>query len=152
MNYSRARTILISLAVAIFASACSQPPPGEEGIHRALDEMVEGLESRNLSAVMGRVDEDFQLSRSGEEYGYQATRTLLMHSLRRYQNVAITLTNVQVSIDQGNAEMADVRFNALVTAGRSWMPEDGNLYRVTSRWRFDDKWRVQSLESKRALE
>jgi hypothetical protein len=136
----------------LLASGCSNPPPGEEALLQALDETVDALEARDLDAVMERVDGDFRLSRSEGELGYQATRTLLMHSLRRYQKIAITLTNVQVEIDPVKLDEADVRFNALLTAGRGWLPDDGNLYRVTSRWVYDGKWRVQALESKRALE
>lgn len=121
-------------------------------MRQALDETAAALEARELSRVMGRLDEDFTLSRSEGDLGYHATRTLLMHSLRRYQNISITLTNIDITIDPVKLDEADVSFNALLTAGQGWMPDDGNLYRVTSRWVYDDRWRVRSMESRRALE
>ena len=154
MNYSHKPGTAAGLA-AIFlllTAGCSKPPPGEEALRAALDETVAALESRDLATAMSNVSEDFEIDRSEGTLGYQATRTLLMHSLRRYRNVSITLTNVQVDIDPVKLDEADVSFNALLTAGRGWMPEDGNLYRVTSRWVHDDSWRIVRMESRRALE
>ena len=154
MNYSqKSRLPAALLAFLMMAGAgCSDPPPGEEALRLALDESVTALEERDLSTVMGRVHEDFELDRSEGNLGYQATRTLLMHSLRRYQKISITLTNIEVRIDPVKLDEADVTFNALLTAGRGWLPEDGNLYRINSRWIYDDRWRLTQLKSRRALE
>lgn len=153
MNHVAKALSAAALAITMLAlSACSSPPPGEEALRLALDETVAALEARELATVMGRIDDDFTLSRSEGDLGYHAARTLLTHSLRRYQNISITLTNINIIIDPVKLDEADVSFNALLTAGQSWMPDDGNLYRVTSRWVYDDRWRVRSMESRRALE
>ena len=154
MNYSQKQTGSAVLAgiFLLLCTGCSDPPPDEAALRAALDEAVAALEARDLATVMARVDDDFELDRKEGNLGYQATRTLLMHSLRRYQDISITLTNIQVRIDPVSLDEADVTFNALLTAGRGWLPEDGNLYRVSSRWIHDDRWRVQHLESRRVLE
>lgn len=141
--------------LALLLAGCSDPPPAEQAIEASLARMAAAIESQNTVALMMEVHDDFSYQRAdGEPMNRTMAKTLAAHTLRSYRSVSVTLTNIQVEPDAIREDMANVRFNALVMAGggRSFLPEDGNLYRIDSVWLFDDDWKVQQMTVRRALE
>lgn len=152
----RRQTPLSLFAVlALLLTGCGSPPPAEQAIEAALARIETAIESQNPVALMMEVHSDFSYQRGDSEpLNRTMAKTLATHTLRSYRSVSVTLTNIQVEPDSIREDMANVRFNALVTAGggRSFLPEDGNLYRIDSVWLFDDDWKVQQMTVRRALE
>lgn len=146
---------LISGAVLLLISVgCSEPPPAESDIRAALDDVEAAVEANEPQGVLDRLHDDFSFNRSGREMSRWETSRLLKMTLKRHQNVGLVLTNVRVEPDAVRADLARVKFNAVVTSSsRSrLLPEDGSLYRVDSEWRLDGDWKLHRLESRRALE
>ena len=139
----------------LLLAGCGAPPPAEQAIEASLERIETAIESQNAVALMMEVHDDFSYQRGdGEPLNRMMAKKLAGHTLRSYRDLSVTLTNIRVEPDAIREDMANVKFNALITAGggRSFLPEDGNLYRVDSVWLFDDDWKVQQMTVRRALE
>ncbi|MGB1220740.1 MAG: hypothetical protein ACPG43_04330 [Alcanivoracaceae bacterium] len=135
-------------------AACSSPDPAEQGVAEALERISDAVEAKDSKAVMGEIDEDFTLRRTGREdlNHFLAGRTL-RHLLDRYRDITVVTSGLDVTQDPLRDDLAHVRFNVLVTGGQGrLLPERGELYRIDSQWRHDGQWRLLQATARRALE
>lgn len=150
----KAYTLLMRLClVTLLMTGCASPEPEEAALVARFEQLIADVEAGDVSSAGEHLHDGFMLDRSGSSHNEQQARLMLAHTLRRFRNIQIVTANVITRIDPVKLTEATIDFNAVVTAGNNWVPEDGNLYRVQSQWRFDDgEWLLFSASSKRALE
>lgn len=142
---------LCLIVLQLMITSCSTPP-AEEGINRAIDEMVEALESRHSGPVMDRLHENFRGEGVRGLMDRKQAQKLLLLIFYRHQSISVTVTGTEILPDTVNQNRASATFNVLVTGGSGGLiPDTGQIYRVKSEWQYDDDWQLLSVKSKRAL-
>lgn len=146
---------IATLALLFVFTGCSNPPPAEDDIEKALESMEKAVENNNPEPVLDRLHGDFQLDRSGRSLSRSEAERLLRLTLKRHQNVAVVLTRVKVESEGSRKDRARAWFSAVVTSSsRSrFLPEDGELYRIESEWALEDgQWKLLDVASRRTLD
>ena len=128
------------LLVAI-ATACSEPPGIEQQVTAEIHAMEAEIEAGERLAFMSHVSEDFR--GQGGAMGRDQLRAYIVLQSNRYKNLEARL--FPISVKEISATEAAAEFKALLTGGPGWIPEDGQLYQISTHWRLeDDDWRLVS--------
>lgn len=146
---------ITTLALLLLLTGCSDPPPAEDDIEKALDSMEKAVENNKPEPVLDRLHGDFKLNRSGHSLSRSEAERLLRLTLRRHQNVSVVLTRVKVESEPSRKDRARAWFSAVVTSSsRSrFLPEDGELYRIESEWALEGgQWKLLNVASRRTLD
>ena len=127
------------LAAGLFA--CSKPLTVEQRVIAAIREMEAKVEDGERRPFMEHITEDF--TAQGGAMTREQVRTLFIYQLNRNKRLNAQLFPINVS-DTGNG-LAMARFRALVTGGRNWLPERGQVFDFETHWRLvDDEWLLYS--------
>jgi ketosteroid isomerase-like protein len=128
---------LVLLALTALVGACSQSDP-EAQLRETIAAMQQAVESRDASALMSPVGDDFIGTGAIDRGGIG--RLARLHFLR---NAAISAVvgPLEVTMEDDHAR---VGFTVLLTGGSGgWLPERGQLYSVQTGWRRQDgDWRL----------
>ena len=150
----RATAYTLIALLTLWLSGCGQPEPTEDAITRAIKEMAEALEQREVSPIVDRLHDELVIreGRHGELGKEQAGR-MLTATFFRHRNISVVLTNIQVTADSIREDRASATFNTLVTGGSGGrLPDRAQLYRISSDWQYDGDWKLVAMEAKRALD
>lgn len=130
------------LALGLLAG-CSPELTLEQQIIATLRNMEAHIEEGERRDFMAYVTADFR--GQGGELNHDQLNALLLYQLRRYQRVHAQL--LPVTVREAGLDEAEASFRVLLTGGKGLLPENGQLYQVTSLWRFTaGQWRLQSAE------
>jgi hypothetical protein len=129
----RSRALALA-ALALLLSACGQPPTVEQQVIAVIRQMEQEIESGERRAFMAHVADDFS-AQSGRMNRDQV-RALVVFQLRRYERLQGQLFPIRVR--ETGPDSADADFRALVTGGPGWIPERGQVYDFSTRWRKED--------------
>ena len=131
------------MLVLLGLGGCASELSLEQQIVATLESMEAQVEAGERRAFMGSVATDFR--GQGGELNHDQLNGLLLYQLRRYQRVHAQL--LAVSVQPAGLDEASASFQVLLTGGDGLLPENGQLYQVSSLWRFhDDKWLLQSAQ------
>lgn len=149
-------TLSVCMLLSLLGLAgCSRPAP-DDAIAAAIHEMADALGNRQASVIRNRLAEDFELLQyeGRTRMNRDETRRTLAGLLLRYPDIRVVITQVSVVPDGVREDLAEARFNALVTGGQGGLlPEQGQLFRVHSDWQYlDGDWRVIRASAARPLE
>lgn len=135
------RLIPLLILLQLSLAACSEETTLEQQIIATLQIMEAHIEKGERRAFMNLVATDFR--GQGGEFNHDQLNAMLLYQLRRYQNVHAQL--LPVSVQAAGVDEAQASFQVLLTGGSGLLPESGQLYEVTTLWRFEDgQWLLQS--------
>lgn len=135
------RLCAVSLLFWVGLAGCGRPPP-EQALRERIDLLQRDINARRADAIADVLAEDF-VGNDGMDRR-QARRTAAALFLR-YRKVGARFGPLRVEM-RGDGR-ATVRFTAVLTGGEGILPDEGQLYEVTSGWRLDDgDWRLVSAE------
>ena len=118
--------------ILLFASGCDAPLTVEQRIIAEIRDMEASIEARERGRFMAHVAEDF-LGQGGA-MNRQQLRAYMVLQLRRFDDIEARLMPITVTEISDQEARAD--FRALLTGGAGWLPESGQLYRITTHWRL----------------
>jgi hypothetical protein len=130
-----------SLLLSGLLAACSSETSLEQQIVATLNDMEAHIEAGERGDIMDYVADDFR--GQGGELNHDQLNGLLLYQLRRYQRVHAQL--LPVSVQPAGLDEAEASFQILLTGGAGLLPVSGQLYQVSSLWRYQDgQWLLQS--------
>jgi hypothetical protein len=130
--------LLPVFALALLAG-CGDELTVEQQVIATIREMEAHIEAGERRPFLAYVSEEFR--GQGGSLDRDQLRALLIMQLNRYQRLQGQLFPVHV-VETGEGE-ATADFRALVTGGRDWIPENGQLFEFETRWRrVDGEWRL----------
>ncbi|NKI34542.1 nuclear transport factor 2 family protein [Wenzhouxiangella sp. XN79A] len=134
--------------LALLVAGCGAPPPAEQRILATLDEMEDALEAGEVGEFMAPIAEDFIA-----DNGALDRRALgLLVRRERMARSRIAVTRYDPVVELHDQRRATATFGALATGGSGLLPDEGQLWRVETRWRLDDgDWRMIGAGWRRAL-
>jgi len=134
---------LLLLSLSLLLAACSREPALEPLLER-VEALQHAIENRQTDTAIDMLSDDFVTGKGQNRK--DAQRLLLFHTMR-HQSITILRTQTDAEFDAGYRDRAIVRFNAIVTGGKGWLPEQGRSYRVESRWQFSGgDWYLAELD------
>ncbi|HKJ16947.1 MAG TPA: hypothetical protein VJ984_06355 [Xanthomonadales bacterium] len=129
------------LLLSAMLVSCSQPLTTEQIIISRIRSMEAQIEEGERRRFMTNIAEDFR-SQNGQMNRDQL-RTFVVLQLTRYENLNAQL--FPINVQQVNDQEAMASFNALLTGGPGWFPEDGQLYRFETFWKLEEEeWLLAS--------
>jgi len=135
--------LLWLLGVLAGLPACGGKLTVEQQVIAAIRDMEASIEAGERRAFMAYVSDDFR--GQGGSLNREQLRALLIMQLNRYQRLQGQLFPIQV-VETG-AGAASARFQALVTGGPGWIPENGQVFEFETHWRLvDGDWLVHSAD------
>jgi len=136
----------MALAIVGCAFACTRTPP-EQALRETIAQLQRDIGARDADAVTSVLADDFV---GNEGMDRRAARQLAAGTFLRYREVGAKLGPLQVEM-RGDRH-ATVRFTAAISGGAGLMPQDAQVYQVTTGWRLvDGDWRLTSAEWTSAL-
>lgn len=130
--------LVFILLLAVLAS-CGKPPTTEQLVIAEIRNMEAEFESGERLNFLSHVTDDFR--GQGGAMNREQLRALVVLQFKRYENLGAQLFPINVQEISAGEARAD--FNALLTGGAGWLPEDGQLYRFQTHWRLEDgDWRL----------
>ena len=136
----------MALAIVGCAFACARTPP-EQALRETVAQLQRDIGARDADAVTSVLADDFV---GNEGMDRQGARQLAAGTFRRYHEVGAKLGPLQVEM-RGDRH-ATVRFTAAISGGAGLMPQDAQVYQVTTGWRLvDGDWMLTSAEWTPAL-
>jgi hypothetical protein len=122
-------------------SACSKPLTVEQRVIAAIREIEAKVEAGERRPFMEHIAEDF--TAQGGAMTRDQVRALFMYQLNRNKRLHVQLFPINVTETGDGTAIAG--FRALVTGGRNWLPERGQVFDFETRWRLvDDEWLLYS--------
>lgn len=135
-----------TLLIAAGLLACSRPDPEQE-LRDRIEMLQRHIDSRDAAAVGSVLAVDFVGNAGMDRKGAQR---LAAGTFLRYRDVGMRIGPLQV--EMRGERHATVAFSAAAAGGAGLLPEDAQLYAVTTGWRLDDgDWVMTSAQWKPAL-
>ena len=130
---------LFLIAACLALAACGEPPTIEQRVVAEIRNMEAEFEAGERLNFLSHVTEDFR--GQGGAMSREQLRALVVLQFQRYENIEARL--FPISVEEISASEARAEFNALLTGGAGWLPEDGQLYHFRTHWRLEDgDWRL----------
>jgi ketosteroid isomerase-like protein len=146
MGKTSAWRLFVALAIVGCAFACARPPP-EQALRETIAQLQRDIGARDADAVTSVLADDFV---GNEGMDRRGARRLAAGTFLRYREVGAKLGPLQVEM-RGDRH-ATVRFTAAISGGAGLMPQDAQVYQVTTGWRLTDgDWMLTSAEWTPAL-
>jgi hypothetical protein len=130
----RQSLLMCLLACGLLLGACAEEQTIEQQIIAVIGEMEENGEAGNRGAFMDRVHPSF----SGQEGGMTREDFQRYMYLQWNQNSRLHAQLFPISVTEDWNQQASARFKVLVTGGRGFLPERGQVFEVFTIWQWED--------------
>lgn len=127
---SRRVRLAFGLLAALCLGACGSSGTVEEQIKGNIAAMEAAGEAGERSAFMEHVAEGFEAQSGGMTR--DDFRRFLFLQFNQQRRIRAQLFPITVEAQGPN--LAEARFNVLVTGGAGWIPDDGQLFGVRTEW------------------
>jgi ketosteroid isomerase-like protein len=128
--------IPLLLLILLSLVACHRTPD-EAQIRHAIDDMAQAVKRHDSGPVLDRLAPGFH---GPEDMDVRQVRALLLAQYFRNPKIHVIVTGLRIHVV---GDEADVVFHAAVAGGTGLLPQRGQYYAVTTRWRkIDGDWRV----------
>lgn len=140
------RLLAALLATALLA-ACHEPVGSEALIRANIITMEEALRERSNSAFMDNLAANFSGGPVDEEsLDREAAQKLLAVYFLRYRNIEILVSQVDVTVDLYEPNLAISSARVALAGGERLLPDSAGLYAVQGQWQnFDGQWKLTRL-------
>jgi hypothetical protein len=126
--------IVLAACLAVWLCGCAEERTIEQQIIAVITEMEENGEAGRRAAFMERIHDDFA-GQKGQMLREDFQRFMVLQ-WNRNQRLEARLFPIRVT-DDGN-QQASARFKVLVTGGRGYIPERGQVFEVFTIWQMHD--------------
>ena len=128
------RRLVTLLLLCLGLASCGGQLTVEQQLIATIREMEARIEAGERRQFMEYLADDF----SGQDgsLNREQVRALLIMQLNRYQRLQAQLLPIEV-IETGDGA-ASAHFEALVTGGAQWIPENGQVFSFETHWRRED--------------
>jgi hypothetical protein len=138
--------LVVAASLAVSVIACSRSDPERE-LRSTIASMAQAIESRNPSAFLETVSEDF--IRESGAFGKQDVRRVLAGVYVRNEKVTVSATVTDVRIE---GERAHAKVRVIATGGAGLLPDRGQTWNFDSAWRRErGRWSVFNAEWREGL-
>ena len=132
--------------LALVLGACARTPP-EQALRQRMDALQQAIEARDAAAIDKLLRHDF-IGNDGMDK--RQARRMAAALFIRYRNVGVNIGPLQVRL-HGESQ-ATVEFTAAATGGDGALPDNGQIWNVTTGWRLaGGDWMLLSAEWKPKL-
>ena len=97
-----------------------------------VDKMVSAVENHKIGDVKTILANDFLTVKSLNKIQFLL---FVNHQFKRNKNISISVLDKDVKLNEKNA---DVTFKVLLLGSNDWLPERGQIYNVSSRWKKEN--------------
>lgn len=126
-------------------AACHRTPP-EQALRDTIAKMQAAGEARDVDALFEPIAEDFAGSEGMDRKAFRRYLTLMSMQNKR---VGVGLGPIEVKLF---GDRATATFNATITGGQGFLPEQAQVYAIETGWRRDgDEWKLISATWKPQL-
>jgi len=133
--------LLVAVLLMAAFSACSPPLTVSQQVIAAIREMETRIENGERRQFIKHVSEDF--SGQNGQLNRQQLMGLVIYQLNRHQRLHAQL--FPISVNETGEQTASAKFRALITGGRGWIPDQGQVYDFETLWRYQDgEWKLTS--------
>lgn len=122
------------LLAALLLASCSEEQTLEQQIISVIREMEENGEAGRRGAFMDRVHESF----SGQAGRLARDEFQRFMVLQWNQNQKLHAQLFPITVTEDWDQQASARFKVLVTGGRGFIPDRGQVFEVFTIWQFED--------------
>ena len=131
--------LLVAVLLMAAFSACSPPLTVSQQVIAAIREMETRIEDGERRQFIKHVSEDF--SGQNGQLNRQQLMGLVIYQLNRHQRLHAQL--FPISVNETGEQTASANFRALITGGRGWIPDQGQVYDFETLWRYQDgEWKL----------
>ena len=128
---------LLGTVFCALIASCNQPLTTEQKIISRIRMMEAHIENGERRQFMSNVAEDFR--GQGGRLTRDELRAYVVLQFNRYKNFNAQLFPIMVREITENEATAG--FQALITGGPGWIPDQGQLYQFNTHWQLDgDEW------------
>ena len=136
-------TLLLSCLVA-----CSPQMSVEQQVISAIRDMEAAVEAGERRTFMQHVAGDF--TGQGEIRTRDQVNALVLYQLHRHEQVHAQL--LPIFVTPSGQDEAEARFHVLLTGGKGWLPEQGQMYEFNTRWKLrEGDWMLTAARWKAAV-
>ena len=136
------RPFLCFLLLLFGLSAC-RPSAPEDALQQAAQSLQQALESKDSSAVMALLHEDFRAQQNLDRQW--AKQTMLMLFLR-YKQVKILVMQQQSQLDSSYHDRAQTQATVALVGAESLIPDSARHYQITLHWQqHQGQWQLAQL-------
>lgn len=122
--------VLLASCCLLLIAACAKPLSVEQQIIKTIEQMEAHFEAGESRAFVNFLTDDFKAPGAG--MNRDQVRAFLILQLKRYRELDARILSIQVT--EREPGRATAKFNALVTGGPGWIPENGQLYTFETFW------------------
>lgn len=131
--------ILIVLSAGLFA--CSKPP-AEAALRSDIERIAQAVQAKRSQDILPFIDDQMT---TAQGLGKQDLQRMLFVYFRRYKNVSVTISrlDVDMSADERRARVLAI---VLLSGAKNLVPQSGNIYRIESDWYLNDgHWLIDDV-------
>jgi len=133
----------VLLVLLFLLTGCDQALTVPQQVIAVIRDMQSRVEAGERRPFMQHVAADF--SGQGGQMNRDQLNALVLYNLRRYDRLQAQLMPIQV-VETG-PDRAQASFRALLTGGPGWLPENGQVFNIETRWvRQDTEWLLLSAD------
>lgn len=112
----------------------------ENALKQRIIDLVQVIEAHDDNEIADFLTSDFM---AGNNSNKETFNLFIRYHLQRNKNISIVRANEKINI---NGVIADVTADVYLTGASGWLPQQGQKYRVESRWKKEkDTWLIQRL-------
>ncbi|HEX5055671.1 MAG TPA: hypothetical protein VFX02_04150 [Gammaproteobacteria bacterium] len=131
------------LCVLLLLASCGTSDP-EAAIRANIAYMQEAVEAREAGAAVGYLAEHFTGSFGTDK---RDLRRLLAAQFLQHKHVTVTITRLDISVNEYNPVTARMEAVVIVTGAEGLLPRNGELIDVTGDWELHDgEWLLVSAQ------
>lgn len=138
MNYKVPLYLLITLSSLTFLS-CDKTSELSK-LNQKINVLVDAVEKHQIKNINNVLAQDFLTDKNLNKPQFLF---FVDYQFRRNKNIFITVLDKEIRFNEKNA---DVIFKILLLGSNDWLPERGQVYNVTSRWKKEKgDWVISRL-------
>jgi len=131
--------LLLLCLLSLTSVACKEPATIEQQIIAVISEMEENGEAGRRGAFMERIHPSF----TGQQGHMQRDDFQRFMVLQWNQNQRLEARLFPIRVTEDGFDQASARFKVLVTGGRGFIPERGQVFEVFTIWQHEDgEWQL----------
>jgi len=138
-----ARLVLTALVALLSLQGCKRNT-AEEAIRENIARIETAVEQRDAGEVTGFLAEAFL---ANGQMDRRAVHRMMAGYFLRFKNIQVLVSAVEIEINPYDPVRASMSARVAVLGLDGLLPEDGNVYQVTGKWRFDEgDWMLYALD------
>ena len=115
-------------------------------LKQRIDELITHIEQHNEQGIKDYLSNDFSAS---QRFNKVQFFIFVRHHFKRNKSISVTVLDKKITHYE---DYADVTANALLLGSNEWLPERGQIYTVTSRWKKESgDWVMSRLRWEKEL-